>query len=75
MHIGQRRRRIYKICLTICNKRLIIYRYMKHGLLLRKIRKTSNSNFLKFKATKMQEKRNEDIHRYVLKRLKFKCVK
>ena len=48
---------------------------MKHGLLLRKIRKTSNSNFLKFKATKMQEKRNEDIHRYVLKRLKFKCVK
>ncbi len=48
---------------------------MKYGLLLRKIRKTSNNNFVKFKESKMQEKRNEDIHRYVSNRLKFKCVK
>ena len=48
---------------------------MKYGLLLRKIRKTSSSNFIKFKASKINEKRNEDIHRYVSKRLKFKCVK
>lgn len=48
---------------------------MKCGLLLRKIRKTSNSNFLKFKAAKIQEKKNEDIHRYVQQCLKFKCVK
>ena len=48
---------------------------MKYGLLLRKIRKTSNSNFVKFKAAKMQEKNNEDIHRYVQQCLKFKCVK
>ena len=75
MHIGQRRRRIYKICLTICNKRLIIYRYMKYGFLLRKIRKTSNHNFLKFKAAKMQDQNNEDIHRYVQQCLRFKCVK
>ena len=48
---------------------------MKYGLLLRKIRKTSNSNFVKFKAAKMQEKRNEDMGRCVSNRLKFKCVK
>ena len=75
MHIGQRKRKIYKMCLTICNKRLIIYRYMKHGFLLRKIRKTSNSNFVKFQVSKTQEKINEDIHRCVPNRLKFKCVK
>ena len=48
---------------------------MKYGLLLRKIRKTSNSNFVKFKASKMQEKINEDMCRCVSNRLKFKCVK
>ena len=75
MHIGKRKRKIYKTCLTICNKRLTIYRYMKYGFLLRKIRKTSNSNFLKFKAAKMQDKNNEDINRYVQQCLRFKCVK
>lgn len=32
-------RRVVKVFLTICNKRLIVYRYIKYAFLLRKLSK------------------------------------
>ena len=37
-------RKVVKLVLTICNKRLIMYRYVKYAFLLRKIKKASKQN-------------------------------